>query len=280
MAKKTQKETDIIFYIHRFNPDVDSKPYTQKYTIRVEPGMTVLDGLHLIKETQDATLSYRFSCRMGVCGSCGMLLNGRPSLACNTQILDITMKNLTVAPLPNFNIVKDLVPELTPLFEKHISIHPYVIQNKTDEMLDPTGEFYQSPEELTKYLQFSYCIKCGLCMAACPTLATDSEYLGPQPMLQSYRYSIDTRDDGFDKRKKVVGNTHGVFRCHYAGECSNVCPKGVDPARAIQLMKRELVLDYLKIKKHRSTSFIMGKPEGVKRRPEIPKAPPFTVEQK
>jgi succinate dehydrogenase / fumarate reductase iron-sulfur subunit len=280
MAKKAQKETDIIFYIHRYNPEVDSKPYIQKYTVHVEPGMTVLDGLHQIKETQDATLSYRFSCRMGVCGSCGMLLNGRPSLACNNQILDITSKALTVAPLPNFDIIKDLVPELTPLFEKHISIHPNIIQNKTDEMLNPTGEFYQNPDELTKYLQFSYCIKCGLCMAACPTLATDPEYLGPQPLLQSYRYSIDTRDDGFDRRKKVVGSAHGAFRCHYAGECSNVCPKGVDPARAIQFMKRELVLDYLKLKKHKSKSYIMGKPEGVKRRPEIPEAPPFTVKQK
>jgi len=278
MTKKIQKETDIVFYIRRYNPDADGKLYWQKFTVRVEPGMTVLEGLHQIRETQDSTLSFRYSCRMGVCGSCGMLLNGRPSLACNTQILDIATKVLTVASLPNFDIIKDLVPDLTPLFEKHISIHPYTIRDDADEMLNPTGEFYQNPDELTQYLQFTYCIKCGLCMASCPTLATDPEYIGPQALPQAYRYSKDTRDDGFNLRKKIVGDTHGAFRCHYAGECSNVCPKGVDPARAIQLMKRELVLDYLKIRKHKAKSYTMGKRENIERRPGIPEVPPFTVE--
>jgi succinate dehydrogenase / fumarate reductase iron-sulfur subunit len=280
MGKKVQKETDIIFYIRRYNPEADIEPHWQQYTVHVEPGMTVLDGLHQIKETQDATLSLRYSCRMGVCGSCGMLLNGRPSLACNTQILDIATERLTVASLPNFDIVKDLVPDLTPLFDRHIAINPYIMRDDADEMLNPTGEFYQSPDELTEYLQFTYCIKCGLCMAACPTLATDLEYLGPQALPQSYRYSQDTRDDGFIARKKTVGSTHGAFRCHYAGECSNVCPKGVDPARAIQHMKRKLVLEYLRIRKHKGKSQTLGKPEGVERRPEIPEPPPFTVEQK
>lgn len=280
MRKNVQKEKDIVFYIRRYTPDVDGKPYWQKFTVNVEPGMTVLDGLHQIKEKQDATLSCRYSCRMGVCGSCGMLLNGRPSLACNTQILDIAAKVLTVAPLPNFDIVKDLVPDLTPLFEKHTSIHPYIVRDDAEEMVNPMGEFYQHPDELIHYLQFTYCIKCGLCMAACPTLATDTEYLGPQSLAQSYRYSKDTRDDGFNLRKEIVGSAHGAFRCHYAGECSNVCPKGVDPARAIQLMKRELVLDYLKLKKHISKVQILGKPEGVERKPEIPEAPAFTIEQK
>ena len=277
MTRKPQRETDITFHLRRYNPDVDNKPHWQKFKVHVEPGMTVLDGLHQIKETQDPTLAVRYSCRMGVCGSCGMLLNGRPSLACNTQILDIATKDLTVASLPNFDIVKDLVPDLSPLFAKHISIHPFILRDDPDEMLNPTGEFFQSPEELTQYLQFTYCIKCGLCMSGCPTMATDPDFLGPQPIAQSYRYNRDTRDDGFNIRKKIVGDTHGAFRCHYAGECSNVCPKGVDPARAIQFMKRELVFDYLKLRKHRAASNILGKPEGVERRPEIPEAPAFTV---
>lgn len=279
MAKKTQKETDVVFYIRRYNPDVDTKPHWQKFNVHVEPGMTVLDGLHLIRETQDASLSLRYSCRMGVCGSCGMMLNGRPSLACNTQILDISNKVLTVASLPNFDIVKDLVPDLTPLFSKHISTYPYIVRDDADEMLNPTGEFFQSPDELVEYLQFTYCIKCGLCMGACPTVATDPDYLGPQALTQSYRYCKDTRDDGHNLRKKVVGGSHGTFRCHYAGECSNVCPKGVDPARAIQLMKRQLVWDYLKLRKQKAKSNILGKPEGVERMPEIPEAPAFTVGQ-
>jgi succinate dehydrogenase / fumarate reductase iron-sulfur subunit len=279
MTEKNQKEKTIIFYIRRYNPEVDGKPYWQEFNVAVEPGMTVLDGLHQIKQTQDATLSLRYSCRMGVCGSCGMLLNGRPALACNTQILDIATKKLTVASLPNFDVIKDLVPDLGPLFEKHVATHPYIKREDTDEMLNPSGELYQNPNELTEYLQFTYCIKCGLCMSACPTLATDPDYLGPQPLAQSYRYSKDTRDNGFYLRKKIVGNTHGAFRCHYAGECSNVCPKGVDPARAIQFMKRELVWDYLKLRKRRPKANVLGKPKGVARRPEIPEPPPFTVKK-
>ena len=107
------------------------------------------------------------------------------------------------------------------------------------------GEFYQSPEELESYLQFTYCIKCGCCMAACPTLATDARYLGPMPLAAAQRYNDDTRDDGRRLRNQVTGSSHGAFRCHYAGECSRACPKGVDPAKAIQHLKRRLVLDYL-----------------------------------
>ena len=278
--KNLEKETVIIFRIRRYNPDIHGKTYWQKFTVQVEPEMTVLDGLHQIRETQDATLTFRHSCRMGVCGSCGMLINERPSLACSTQILDISSRVLTVAPLPNFNIIKDLVPDLTSLFEKHISVHPYVIRDDAEEMSNPTGEFYQRPDELIEYLQFTYCIKCGLCMSACPTLATDFEYLGPQALSQAYRYNKDTRDNGFQLRKKVAGGSHGAFRCHYAGECSRVCRKGVDPARAIQLMKRELVLDYLKLRKQKAKSHICVKPESPEQRTKIPEVPPFTVEQK
>jgi len=277
---ETQKERDVVFHIRRYSPEIDKEPHWQKFTVRVEPGMVVLDGLHRIRETQDPSLTFRYSCRMGVCGSCGMLLNGRPSLACSTQILHIARKDLTIASLPNLDIIKDLVPDLTPLFEKHISVYPYVVRNDGDEMLNPTGEFYQSIEELTSYLQFTYCIKCGLCISACPTLATDQAYIGPQALTQAYRYSKDTRDDGFSLRKNVAGSTHGAFRCHYAGECSNVCPNGVDPARAIQLMKRDLVLDYLKLRRRKVKSHVCGSPEVMVRRPEIPQAPPFTVDQK
>jgi succinate dehydrogenase / fumarate reductase iron-sulfur subunit len=280
MANNAYNETEIVFHIYRFNPEANGKPYWQRFIVHAEPGMSVLDGLHQIRETQDPTLSFRHSCRMGVCGSCGMLLNGRPALACSTQVLEITSKELTIAPLPNFDIIKDLVPDLTPLFEKHISIHPYMVRKDRGEIWNPSGEFCQSPDELTAYLQFTYCIKCGLCMAACPTLATDPDYIGPQALAQAYRYSKDTRDEGFELRKKGVGGAHGVFRCHYAGECSHVCPKGVDPARAIQLMKRQLVLEYLKLRKVVAKSRLCGKLEGVERRPEIPEVPAFTVGQR
>ena len=279
MDKENQQKCDIFFHIRRFDPERDENPHWEQYTIKVEPGVTILDGLHQIKQNQDSTLSWRFSCRMGVCGSCAMLVSGKPMLACNTQILDITDHALTLAPLPNFDIIRDLVPDLTRLFKDHVAIQPYIQGQDPEEIGNPTGEFFQTPHELEKYLQFSYCIKCGCCMAACPTMATDRKYLGPVALAQAYRYNTDSRDRGYEGRKSVVAAGHGAFNCHYAGECSNVCPKGVDPARAIQLMKRDLVLDCLKLKRRKKPCRVMGLPSGVKRKPPIP-FPPYTVEQK
>jgi len=277
MEQPAQSGREIIVYVRRFIPERDEKPRWQRYPLPLQSGMTVLDGLHRIKETQDASLAFRFSCRMGVCGSCAMLINGKPALACNTQISDVAGRVLALAPLPNFDIIKDLVPDLSPLFQKHISLQPHIQREDVAELDKPTGEFRQSPEELVRYLQFAYCIKCGLCMAACPTLATDPEYLGPMPLAQAYRYNTDSRDAGFHNRKEGAGTSHGVFRCHYAGECSNVCPKGVDPARALQLMKRDLVLDYLRLKRCRKPAAVQGPSAEAKRRTDVPAPPPHTV---
>ncbi len=276
--KEQEKKRDIIYYISRFDPERDDGPHVEQYTVHVVSGMTVLDGLHQIKHEQDATLAWRYSCRMGVCGSCAMLINGVPMLSCNTQILDVSDTALTLAPLPNFEIVKDLVPDLNSLFERHVAIEPYIQRDDKEEMDTPTGQYFQSPHQLEAFLQFTFCIKCGCCMAACPTMATDPEYPGPVALAQAYRYNADSRDGGFESRKKKVACAHGVFSCHYAGECSNVCPKGVDPARAIQLMKKDLVLDYLKLKKKQKPSKVLGPPAGEKKPPI--EFPPFTVEQK
>jgi succinate dehydrogenase / fumarate reductase iron-sulfur subunit len=281
MAKKTQMPSDVIFTIRRFDPDNDKAPHYEDYKVHIEPGMTVLDGLHRIRETQDPTLSWRYSCRMGVCGSCGMLVNGRAMLACNNQVLDISNRRLAIAPLPNFDIIKDLVPDLTSMFEKHRSVHPFLLRTgDPEEMENPTGEYKQSEEELIQYLQFSYCIRCGCCMAACPTLATDDKYLGPMPLAQGFRWNADTRDEGFNKRREITGDTHGAYRCHFAGECSNVCPKGVDPARAIQLLKKQLVKDYFRLLKKKPGCSNQSSKTGHQRREGIPAPPAFTVERK
>ena len=270
-------KAEIRFHITRYNPESDPAPYVKTYTIPVREGMTVLDGLHYIKENLDATLAWRYSCRMGVCGSCGMLLNGKPTLACNTQILHIAATDLTVGPLPNFDIVRDLVPDLMTMFDKHRALEPYVKRAEEDEINDPTGEFYQSPAELEAYLQFTYCIKCGCCMAACPTLATDARYLGPMPLAAAERYNRDTRDDGRRERNRLTSAAGGAFRCHYAGECSRACPKGVDPARAIQLLKRQLVLDYLHLARSKKPCQKLRGPGQGEPLPSIPAAPARTV---
>jgi succinate dehydrogenase / fumarate reductase iron-sulfur subunit len=238
--------------------------------------MTVLDGLWKVKELSAPTLAWRSSCRMGICGSCGMLIDGRPRLACNTQIAELGGDVVAVAPLPNFAIVKDLVPDLRPMFETHRSLLPYLIRDDTAEQDDPTREYVQTPHELEAYGQFSYCIKCGCCMAACPTVATDPLYAGPMPLGQAHRYDCDSRDAGFDLRREVLSGGSGPWRCHFAGECSQVCPKGVDPAKAIQLMKRELVSDLLRRRRHRTPAPVADAPHGTPRE-DIPTAPARTV---
>ncbi len=277
MAQLSNPARQINFHVTRYNPEKDQAPYIRTYPVPVREGMTVLDGLHYIKDNLDPTLAWRYSCRMGVCGSCGMLLNGRPGLACNTQILHVADGDLTVGPLPNFEIIKDLVPDLMAMFEKHCSVQPYIQRENEAELNDVVGEFYQTPEQLENYLQFTYCIKCGCCMGAGPTLATDVRYLGPMPLTQAHRYNADTRDEGRRLRNQGAGGAHGAFRCHYAGECSRVCPKGVDPGKAVQLLKRQLVLDYLHLaRRQKGCQKLHGAGQG-KLLPNMV-APPRTVQ--
>jgi succinate dehydrogenase / fumarate reductase iron-sulfur subunit len=282
MDKQEQEHPsrEMQIYIQRYDPEADAKPHWQRFDVVVDHGMTILEALHRIKETRDPSLCYRFSCRMGICGSCAMLINGVPMLACNTQAFSISERALAIAPLPNFDIIKDLVPDLAPMFEKHQSVEPYIQRRDKAQLETPVGMYRQAPEEMERYLQFAYCIKCGACMAACPTMATDRDYLGPMPLAQAYRYSTDTRDEGFDNRKVPAGSHYGAFRCHYAGECSRVCPKGVDPGRAIQLMKRRLVLTYLHLARRRNPADLLGPDPNAVRDPSIPSAPPYTVEQR
>jgi succinate dehydrogenase / fumarate reductase iron-sulfur subunit len=274
---KTNTLTDVVFRIRRFDPTTDAQPRWEDFRVAWTEGMTILDGLKKIKETVSPALAWRSSCRMGVCGSCGMFINGSPRLACNTQVTELGTSLVTVAPLPNFKTIRDLVPDLMPMFDAHRALFPHVLRDDVQEQYNPTGEFWQSAHEMEQYLQFSYCIKCGCCMAACPTYATDSEYSGPMPLAQSHRYNTDTRDGGFTTRKHVLAGGSGPWRCHYAGECSRVCPKGVDPAKAIQLMKRELVLDYLHLLGKKCPAKVVGPPADARRREGIPDAPPRTV---
>lgn len=272
---------DVVFRIRRFRPETDEKPYYEDFTVPVPEGMVVLDGLWWIKENLDASLSWRSSCRMGVCGSCGMMINGKPDLACNTQVLDVAEDVLMLAPLPNFDIVRDLVPDLAPMLDKHAALMPYTEREDMDQLVDePEDQLWQTEEQLREYLQFSYCIKCGCCMAACPVVATDPVYSGPMPLAQGYRYMVDTRDDALSERRIILSGEMGPWRCHYAGECSAACPKGVDPARAIQLMKRELVLDYLKLGKLRRRKAAGHLPAEKRkgRNPDIPEAPEYSVQ--
>jgi succinate dehydrogenase / fumarate reductase iron-sulfur subunit len=277
-SKHEFKFTQIKYKVQRYNPEKDKAPYLQDFTVPYTKGMTVLEGLLYIKENLDSSLSFRTSCRMGICGSCGMLINDYPHLACHTQIEEFHTDKLTVKSLPNLPIIKDLVPELSSLFTKHNSIKPYIIRSDKEEMEKPTAEYAQTPKELGTFLQFTYCIKCGLCIAACPTSASDNKFLGPQALAQCYRYCADSRDEGFEQRVATVDTEHGIWHCHFASACSEACPKGLDPGMAIQLMKRQLVSKSLGGKKQKQSAKVVKLPDKPTK-PPVP-APKFTVQGK
>ncbi|HPB26839.1 MAG TPA: succinate dehydrogenase iron-sulfur subunit [Acidobacteriota bacterium] len=250
------------------------------YQVPVPSGMTVLDALIWIKANLDHTLSWRAACRMGVCGSCGMFIHGKPLLACQTQVLKLHADVIEIRPLPNYPIVKDLVTDQSRMIDAHTRIKPYIIRTGTPPEAI-AGEFHQTEEELVRYLQFSYCLKCGLCMSACPTVASLQEFPGPQPLGQALRYVYDTRDEGFTERLKEIDNKFGIFRCHFAGACSEACPKGIDPAFAIQLLKKEIVKRAIMgCQAPESAGLMPVQQDDAVKAPNVPATPAFTVEQK
>jgi succinate dehydrogenase / fumarate reductase iron-sulfur subunit len=269
---------EVIFKVLRYNPEVDSRAYFKEYNVPVTVGLTCLDGLLFIKENLDATLSMRYSCRMGICGSCAMIINGKPDLACHLQISHINAKVIRFEPLFNHPLIRDLICDFSLFFERHRKVKPYLIRSQPDEQEKPVLEYKQDPNELEGYLQFSYCLKCGCCFSVCPTAATDKLFLGPQALCSSCRYIIDSRDEGFYQRLAILDSDHSLWNCHFAGSCAHVCPKGVDPALAIQLLKRLFVQGRLGwYKKDKGANIIESprpNPEKIKK---APKPPPFTI---
>ena len=235
------EEKDVTFIIKRF----DGKNLEEKsYQFRAVRGMTVLDGLYYIKDNIDPSISFRASCRMGICGSCGMVINGKAMLACSTQIFDLNSDVIRIEPLRNMSALKDLIADFSDFFEKHRKVKPYLIRREEKSVEE--GEYLQTPEELKKYRQFALCIKCGLCYDACSITGSNREYLGPAALTSAYRFIMDSRDQGEYERIEIVSNHDGCWRCHFMAECSEVCPKDVDPAKAIQRLKRKVVVASLK----------------------------------
>jgi len=233
--------SEIKLLVQRFNPMIEPKPHFAEYSVPVREGMTVLDALLYARDYIDHSIALRFSCRQASCGSCGMKINGKAALACYTQLAELKGEKVLAQPMDNFAIIKDLVTDFESFFEKHKSLTPHLVRADTQEVDNPTGEFVMSQEELEKVLQFTYCIKCGICTSSCPNNSTDSLYPGPQAIAQAFRYTMDVRDEGGSQRIEALDTTHGIWRCHFAGSCSSLCPKGVDPALGIQLMRRHVL---------------------------------------
>jgi succinate dehydrogenase/fumarate reductase iron-sulfur protein len=217
-----EKEKITEFRIHRFDPE-RNKSYLSVYKVPTRVGMTILDALNYIKDHLDGTLTFRQQCRMGQCGSCGITVNGRPMLACYTQVLQLGADILEIEPLPNLPVIKDLVVDVRPFFEKYVKIKPILI--RAEEDLKKPTEFIQTPSDLKKYWDESICTKCSLCYASCPA-AIDVEFLGPSSLTTNYRFIVDTRDDGLSERLKTASET--IWLCTSCSSCTLNCPKEID----------------------------------------------------
>ncbi|KAJ4002044.1 iron-sulphar subunit protein of succinate dehydrogenase [Lentinula boryana] len=230
------------FKIYRWNPDEPAKkPTLQSYTIDLnQTGPMVLDALIKIKNEMDPTLTFRRSCREGICGSCAMNINGQNTLACLCRIDRDTSKDSKIYPLPHMYIVKDLVPDLTQFYKQYKSIQPYLQNDNPPEK----GEFLQSQEERRKLDGLYECILCACCSTSCPSYWwNQDEYLGPATLMQAYRWIADSRDSNGAKRKEYLQNELSMYRCHTIFNCSRTCPKGLNPAAAIAKIKLELAAD-------------------------------------
>jgi succinate dehydrogenase / fumarate reductase iron-sulfur subunit len=239
--KKETIRSSVVLKVYRANRAAGESARYDSIEVPVQRWTTVLDALLHAKSYKDPSIGIRYSCRMASCGSCGMKINGIPRLACYTKVSELEGSTITVEPLANFPHIRDLVTDFSQFFSHHHDVKPYVQSEHADMDRNRLSEFMQSPEDLDKFLQFSYCIKCGLCYSACPTVATDTKFPGPQALSQAYRYFIDNRDAAGKDRMDNVDDKHGIWRCHFAGSCSSVCPKGVDPALGIQLLRGHLL---------------------------------------
>ena len=230
--------------IQRYKPETDEKPHFETFEVPWLHETSILDALNYIRDNLAPDLSYRSSCRMAVCGSCGMMINGKPGLACKTFIRDFKGSDtITLQPLENFPVERDLVTDISDMVQKIEGIKPYIV---SDEQLKPDSTYRQTPKQLEKYRQFAQCINCGCCYAACPQYKLNKDFIGPAALTLMYRYNNDNRDQGSAERTRILSQDKGVWSCTMVGYCSDVCPKLVDPTSAIQLGKESSAFDYIK----------------------------------
>src|ERR671923_2044424 len=207
--EKEYNKSSVSLKIYRANRRAGERPHYDRIEVPVQRWTTVLDALLYAKAYKDSSIGIRYSCRMATCGSCGMKINGIPRLACYTKVSELEGSTITVEPLANFPHIRDLVTDFSQFFAHHHDMQPYIQNEHADIRENNTlTEFVQTPEDVDKFLQFSYCIKCGLCYSACPTVATDTKFPGPQALAQAYRYFADNRDDAGGKRLDIVNDKH------------------------------------------------------------------------
>lgn len=227
------------FSIYRFNPETDGKPYMQDFTLSdalIEPGMMLLDALLLLKE-QDDSLSFRRSCQHGVCGSDGMNINGTNGLACITPLKDLKTP-IVLRPFPGMPVIRDLIVDMDNFYHQYREAEPWLINDSPE----PEVERRQSPEDRDRLDGLYECILCGCCSASCPSYWWNPErFLGPAALLQAARFIQDSRDQATEERLQRLDDAYSLYRCHGIMNCTQVCPKGLNPSKAIGDIRRTMI---------------------------------------
>lgn len=224
------------FSIYRYNPETDSKPYMQEYEVEVTRDMKVLSALLKIQE-QDPTLSFRKSCGEGVCGSDGMNINGTNRLACITNVSDLK-DPIEIQPLPGMPVIRDLIVDLSQFYHQYRAVKPYLIAHEQTTEI----EYLQTPKEREKLDGLYECILCACCSTSCPSFWWNPDkFRGPAALLQAARFLNDSRDDATAERLSELEGPYRLFRCHSIMNCTNVCPKGLNPNKAISDIKKKMV---------------------------------------
>ena len=230
--------TDYIFKVLRFNPEKDKHSFFQTYHVSIHEGETVLEALLDIQDHQDGSLTFRYSCRSAVCGSCGMTINGALALACKTQLKSLFRHEILIEPLPNMTVIKDLVVDMEPFWNMYKIIEPWL---HTEEDA-PEKERLVSPEDMKKIDQYINCILCACCYVACPVLARDEEYLGPAAIARLFRFLEDSRDKRDLATIDRFNNQKGIWGCDTVFQCIDACPKDVRPTDGIAGVRRKYLL--------------------------------------
>lgn len=240
---KVGKKPIKTFKIYRWTPDSNAAPHMQSYSVDMnECGPMILDALIKIKNEQDPTLTFRRSCREGICGSCAMNINGRNTLACLCRIGVEDTKPVAIYPLPHMHIVKDLVPDLSTFYTQYASIQPWLQPNPEEAASKPKDqEFLQTIENRAKLDGMYECILCACCSTSCPSYWWNGDrYLGPAVLMQAYRWISDSRDGMTEERLRSLDDAFKLYRCHTILNCTSACPKHLNPGKAIQQIKRDI----------------------------------------
>jgi succinate dehydrogenase / fumarate reductase, iron-sulfur subunit len=237
----TSGKTRVTIRVRRFNPEstLNAKAYWQDWQILAYPSDRILDALKQIKDDYDGSLTFRFSCGHGICGSDALRINGKNRLACQTLIKDLPTNNpITIEPLKGLPVMKDLVVDQEPFFAAYREVLPYLISNSK-----PTSERLQTPAQQERYEDTTKCILCAACTTSCPVFWVDGKYFGPAAIVNAHRFIFDSRDEATAERLNILSGKQGVWRCRTAYNCTEACPRDIQVTKAIGEVKRAIISD-------------------------------------